>query len=1638
MRPSSTTVRQPRVLARLAIMAVLVLVPLVVQATMVTGTYTGNGAGARTVGGLGFTPVVVVIKADGDDSAVIRTSTMPAFYSRHLVEEWGLLTNRIHGFTADGFSVGSDPDVNHFGRVYHYVAFSADDGYLALGTYTGDGNNVQVIDDVGFSPATVLLLPHGTAPCRFKSSTMPGMHSVPLGEDAEDDDTLVALLGEGFRVGSSAEANGDGEVYSYVAFAPSGNSVYTGSYTGDGADDRLLGGVGFTPSWLITKQFGSKGGAHLTSGLSGEDRTLAFTPHWPFGGGILELTGDGFRIGGHERVNEWDQEYHVVAFASREAAADVAVDVVVDEAAPELGDLVSLTATISNAGPATATGAQLAVDLPAGLALQSYTADAGAVSDTSSAAAIRVTWNIPAGESRQVQATYLIEQGPASRDIVGAATAIPPDPDAANDLETVTLAVPTVDLAVAMLSSDSSPVAGDTITLDVEVTNPSASLDADVVADFVIPDGMSASATFLSHGSYDPGTDRWTIGVLPAGVAATLALESVIGADQDGNVLTPTVTVTGSRNDDDLADNTAAIAHAIGGGADLAAGLAWSPASAGPGDAVQLVASVVNHGPDALPSFTGTLALPGEVTVTGTSVDGGVFDDGTGVWTGPAVAVGDSVALAVEATVAGVDAGVASATFTAVSPETDPVPGNDTASDDLALDGAYDLWPGVTWTPMVATSGDTVSLAIVMVNDGPGAAPGLDVVVSLPSALSITGAAATTGGFDADGGAWTSSAPFAAAASETLTIVGVTAPDASGTVTASAEVVAGPGETDLANDTASAALELARVTDLATSLDFQDASAGAGDDVVLVAEVRNLGPSSSGSFTTTISLPDALDLRASAASMGTYDDGAGTWTVDQTLASGEVATLSLLTGVTSVESGTVAATASTAAGDTDPVAANDTATADLELIGAPDVSVAIVPFAETERTLLPGGPPVDVLRLRLHNRGGRAAELDTITVRNVLTGAYDQTTQDGYWRALTLTARGGVDVDLGEFSGGTATATGLGIAVAAGDSLDVAVRGAAAVTVPDGVPLAVRIDGAADLGLVEGEVASASWPLAAAGELAVDGMGSAQIQLHPIGAEIFQMGSARNLALDVTIPANGTEPDTMIKLNVVNRGSATAGDVLTRVEAWTDDGDGVYDAAADDLVAELHWTGGQRFEATALAVPIPAEGRRVFVTVDIAADALGGTVQLSLPAGDDPAIGMLSGNDGPLDAAVINPFVQTVSATDRVILTASAIGSRTVTPGESAVPLLALVGRNLHAGERVLERLRLRNVSVGVGDPPQAVLDRITGPLRLHRDGDADGLFDGAPTDPVVASTTWEDGVATFDGVDWSLPPDEVTALFVSTEVALLDAAEGDSIGAAIGSGSDLVFDQDVALVAAWPLDSGARHAVDGLVAAQLVQSPVPPVSLTASEGPVVAFAVTVPGNGHRGDTLEDVRLENLGSAGPGDIAELALWTDDDDDGLFEPGTDTQVAVLSGIDASWVGLDLGLAIPPGGQRLFAGLTVTDTPADSSTVQLSVPVDGLEMASAHDGPIDAAVQSPTSLLISTAPLLSTMEIAAGRSTTEMTVTVQMHVTNVGSETVNGIAPGDLALVGQGALDLVAGPQPATFDLDDGESGTFTWT
>ncbi len=1324
-------------------------------------------------------------------------------------------------------------------------------------------------------------------------------------------------------------------------------------------------------------------------------------------------------------------------------SADLAVSLAADDPTPNQGDPVAFTITLTNHGPDAASGITVATVLPPELTYVGSTPASGSYDNGTG------VWTVGAlatgaATTLQIATTVAADLGGVNVLTTAAITAAAQsDPVAANNAAAVSIGVTSADLALAIAVSDATPDEHQPITYTVVLTNLGPDAASGVAVAAALPTGVTHTSHTADLGTYDHVGGAWAVAGLAAGASATLNITGTVNEGTGGSTLVMLGTVTASEQGDAIAANNTASRAVTVTSADLGLQLTVSDTTPDEGQQVTYSVTLTNAGPDAASGVGVTVAMPAELTFVSSS---GGYDDATGAWSVGNLTTGASATLLITAIVGAGTGGETLTTTAAITAadQSDPVAADNAAAAAVVVTSA-DLGLGLTVSDPMPDEGDHINYLLTLTNHGPDLATGAVVAVVLPAGLTIVSSEPAAGAFVEATGIWTAGSLAADAATTLQITAAVAAGTAGATLTATAGLTAADqSDPEPDNDTTGVAVTVrVSVANLALTAAFDPAAAPAGGTSVLRVQLANNGPDDATGVTVVLSLPAPLSVAAVDPGQGTFDAGTGRWQL-AALAAGvaDILEVTCSVGTEAIGFAAVAQTEITASEQADPDLADNEAAATFTVTAPSALQVVVRPFADPQRQLLPGGAAEAVLQVDVFNPAPVSAPLSAVTVHNQTADGVAQAAQDAAWAGLELRYQDGQDdvpvpgSTTGAFTGGDLTFSGLDVSVAPGDTLHLVLHGAAALDAPDGLELSPRLEGAAAIAVPGTFTVEGAWPLVAGGVLAVNGMTAAQITLHEVGAEVFQLGSVRNVAFDVTLPGNGGAADHLTRFNVRNHGTATPGNVLTQLELWADDGDGSFDAAADTRVAPLTWT-GDRWEVTGLWHTVPAAGLRVLVTVDVAADALGGTVMLGLPAGDDTGVGMASGNDGPLDAPVINPFTQTVSATDRVITTTAPIPSAVVAPGQTDVQLLHLLTRNLYGDPRTLTRLQVRNAGRSQVGATQAERDQAVAELTLRRDGNGDGVLGSVTDDPVLGTAVFAAGKAQFAGLACDLLPGDIGHLFVTADVSLTAAADGDTLAAVIGSATDLDFDDSVALVGAWPLDSQGRHRVDGMVATQIENREVPPVSLTADEGPVLAFDITVPGNGYLADTLTQLRVTNQGSATQTDIAALQLWADDGD-GLFTPATDLALGDLAGVGNNWVAPDLDVDVPPAGLRLFAGLTVSSTPADSATVQLRLPLGGLTVASANDGPRDAIVESATSLLISTAPLLSNIQIAAPRSTLGQTVAVTMTVTNASGESVANIAPQDISVGGAGAFTLLTGPTPATLDLDTGASGTFTWT
>ena len=704
---------------------------------------------------------------------------------------------------------------------------------------------------------------------------------------------------------------------------------------------------------------------------------------------------------------------------------------------------------------------------------------------------------------------------------------------------------------------------------------------------------------------------------------------------------------------------------------------------------------------------------------------------------------------------------------------------------------------------------------------------------------------------------------------------------------------------------------------------------------------------------------------------------------------------------------------------------------------APAGAATTVTGSQAAQTLRPGAGPVEVFRVQLTNTSLFGAMLNSIRFENRTAGPGSTAQRDAEWSAVRLSGPG--RTVSASFAGGFVTFSGLNINLPAapllGSPTTVTLTLTAAPTLAarDGDQLDLRIAGVSDIDMSGGT--SGSFPIDPAGTFPIDGMVASQIAIHPVNTSSFAVGSKRNLALDVTVPPNGYEADVLQSMIVTNTGSALPGQDVEQLELWVDDGDGMFEPSADELRGPLAFT-GDAWQITGVNRAIPPAGRRVFVSVDVADLAVDGlTVRLGLPSSPSQGIGVQSANDGPLDRAVENPYQHALVTVDRVTLATRPIDPGTARPGDSSVPLLELVATNTYAGAKQLTGITFTNVTIGPGTVAERDGELQT--LTLHADADDDGML--GPADPELGTALFIGGRAAFSGTAWDLAAGGSRHLFLTGDVSLLRAADGDQIGASLQGAADLTFGDPTSVAASWPLGAAPVWTIDGMRAAQVVNLGAPGATLAAGDGPVLALDLIVRGNGYQPDVLNGVGVMNAGTATAADIAELRLWRDGGD-GTFGAGSgdDIDLGPLVANAAAWTSGALSVPLSPSGTRLFVAVTASGAPADSSTVRLAVPaMDGLVVQSGNDGPIDAGIENPEAILLSSRPLLATLSVTPAATTVGQNVTVTMRVRNAGSDSIAGVTPSALSVAAGGVL-LQSGPVPASASLAPGGFQDFTWS
>ncbi|HYC58445.1 MAG TPA: hypothetical protein VEK79_02660 [Thermoanaerobaculia bacterium] len=594
-------------------------------------------------------------------------------------------------------------------------------------------------------------------------------------------------------------------------------------------------------------------------------------------------------------------------------AADLSLDLSVNNATPSYTSTVVFTILVTNSGPNTATGVVVKDLLPPGL---TYIADTGfgayvpgtgiwTVGSLASGASTSLNIHASASATGTISNyAQVMASGTFDPDSVPNDDSITQDDDDSRDIT-----VPaTADLSLGKFLSNNSPAFGATVVFTLTVSNTGP----DPATGVTVKDLLPAGVTYVSDdsgGSYAPGTGIWTVGSAPVGSSVSLQITVTVSAtgaisnyaEVNGSDMADPDSTPGnsSLTEDDDAQQAMTVPPA----ADLSLNKTVDNASPVFGSTVTFTIVVSNAGPDTAPSVVVQDLITGSGGLTYASDDGnGAYIPASGNWTVGSLGSGASASLTITATVTGTGTiGNYTQVTSAGVADPDSTP-NDISTDEddddlefITVGANADLFLDKSVNNTTPALGENVVFTLTVANGGPDAATGVTVQDVLPPGLVYV---SHNGGTYAPGtGIWTVGS-LLNGTSSTLLITAATT--ATGTITNYAQVAASdvpdvdstPNDNSVADDDDDTQdVIVPPASDLSLDKSVDDDTPLLGSNVVFTITVTNDGPDTATGITVADLLPAGL-IYVSDDGGGAYVPGTGLWTVG-TIAGGSSSSLQI-------------------------------------------------------------------------------------------------------------------------------------------------------------------------------------------------------------------------------------------------------------------------------------------------------------------------------------------------------------------------------------------------------------------------------------------------------------------------------------------------------------------------------------------------------------------------------------------------------------------------------------------------------------------------------------------------------------------------------------------------------------------------
>jgi uncharacterized repeat protein (TIGR01451 family) len=601
--------------------------------------------------------------------------------------------------------------------------------------------------------------------------------------------------------------------------------------------------------------------------------------------------------------------------------ADLSLTKIVTDDTPNVGDNITFTLTVANAGGAGATNVVVHDLLPVGLTFVSATPNQGTYDQQTG------DWNVgtvAVGVNATLAITVTVATPGAKINEAELIAADQDDPDstpgndvpAEDDQDSITVTPQSSDLSLTKDVNDSTPTAGQQIVFTVTLSNAGPDAATGIVVRDLLPTGLTFVSATPNQGTYTSSTGLWNVGTVNSAGSATLnitATVATIGAktntaeviDVDQN--DPNSTPNNNQAAEDDQDSVIVTPEV----ADLSLTKDVDDATPTVGQDVVFTLTVANGGPDAATNVVARDLLPAGLTFVSATPSQGSYVSGTGIWTVGTINSTANATLTITAT----NSTGAVKTNTAEVTDVDQFDSDSTPDNNVGTEDDQDsvvITPDVIDLAVTKTADDDtpnlnqqVVFTITVTNTGTIGATGVVVEDLLPAGLTFVSATASQGSYVNGTGVWTVGA-IGVSGNATLDITATAT--GTGTITNTAEVTdADQADRDSTPDNQNAgeddqASEQVSVNqvDLSLTKIVNDNTPTRNQQITFTITVSNAGPANATGVVVEDLLPAGLTFVSSNPSQGSYVSGTGIWTVG-TINSGANATLDIV--VTAASSG---------------------------------------------------------------------------------------------------------------------------------------------------------------------------------------------------------------------------------------------------------------------------------------------------------------------------------------------------------------------------------------------------------------------------------------------------------------------------------------------------------------------------------------------------------------------------------------------------------------------------------------------------------------------------------------------------------------------------------------------------------------